>query len=1132
MTITRTKDGVPGWNGDPATWLEFKQAARLYVASTKFEARYTCGPKIAAELTGAARTAIMGKKSSWLSEEQGTETLLQHLQKTIGEPALPEVGNFLRQYFKVLRRQKGESMTAFCVRHRDEYERMCRALARMMKEHKQEVKTSMPSSAQSAAAESVGEGNEGQGGQDDPLKEVQSSDLTQKDPWQYSWWDHQWYWQGNTNWYSYPWKASQSHSWGRQSWSNRSDTQEVEEDEQVSILPDAVLGWMLLEKSGLDTMEKSIIQGEVKGNFTLAGIENALRAHWADDTLKKRDGEGRHASLFQGEEADEDYDMPLDEAEAFYEGWTEREKAWYQEAKEDEQQAWLQMQGAKRTLKEARARQHEVKMTRKFYRSYPIGSGGRAGGQKGDREKGPCFRCGERGHHKHECPKRESAKLATLQEEEDDEAQFTYHTMDIQDTPEETDGDQSNEGEVNYYGATGSSELEPDFIFRATLSTEKAITEGKAVIDGGATRTMASVYAIEKYMEVMKGLHGTDGIKHVGVTEADRPTFGFGNSQKAKCLSTCVLKLPHEERPMQLRVHVVDEGKAPVLLSVDTLRKMGAIIDFATDEAVTRIPQYLLTRKSCDHPSLTFFQRLRTMAPKKYIPAESAANMKPHYMCGINECRAELRAAGQPVHQDLSLAEVRIAVRELRLRQGQLTMRSPGNDVMQQIKNGKKAELVEMSHNYQLPMNPKATVGELRLALRQAVMSNCSGDTTIEFGKHKGASFMEVYTIDRPYSLWAMREVETSESPDWKLMQFAQWVKKMEQTEEHLGEPASPPVTTAIYTPPVTPPKASSPAAPQGYAAQPPSETQEIKEMMQQMMFKMHTMEAELKEAKEAASSGSKTRKTSTNSGFEKIEASQGWNQQAPPEGSDVEMRPEEERPGEGEEPLSQEEKKEWEKKLRLIHGVTSHEAVAQAISIWNRREMVRGFSPFQHAMGQAPDIDGRFFRDNVKDFPVDIMETPVGEIEKHQKLRLLAEETFLKWQEKFRWGEFEEKRFTQCGVQIEQHADYSTLITDSRSVYDKLQRPYISPTGESKKIDIELLALKNAQKETGRARKTRKTRKARAFFAGSVLNRGFAARRHVAALRHRRTYAPRSEPMEEGTSSIWRMAWVGGEGL
>jgi hypothetical protein len=117
--------------------LEFKQAARLYVASTKVENRYTCGPKIAAELTGAAKTAITGKKSTWLSDASGAETLLQYLQSTIGEPALPEVGNFMRQYFKVLKRKRGEAMTAFCVRHREEYERMCRSLARMVREHKQ-----------------------------------------------------------------------------------------------------------------------------------------------------------------------------------------------------------------------------------------------------------------------------------------------------------------------------------------------------------------------------------------------------------------------------------------------------------------------------------------------------------------------------------------------------------------------------------------------------------------------------------------------------------------------------------------------------------------------------------------------------------------------------------------------------------------------------------------------------------------------------------------------------------------------------------------------------------------------------------------------------------------------------------
>ena len=133
--MTRNKEGVPSWNGEPGTWSEYKTAARLYVASTKIELRYTCGPRLAAELGGAARTAIQGQKSTWLSEANGAEKLLKHLQHTIGEPALPEVGNFMRQYFRVLRRRKGESMTAFCVRHREEYDRMCRALGRMMKEN-------------------------------------------------------------------------------------------------------------------------------------------------------------------------------------------------------------------------------------------------------------------------------------------------------------------------------------------------------------------------------------------------------------------------------------------------------------------------------------------------------------------------------------------------------------------------------------------------------------------------------------------------------------------------------------------------------------------------------------------------------------------------------------------------------------------------------------------------------------------------------------------------------------------------------------------------------------------------------------------------------------------------------------
>ena len=40
-------------------------------------------------------------------------------------------------------------------------------------------------------------------------------------------------------------------------------------------------------------------------------------------------------------------------------------------------------------------------------------------------------------------------------------------------------------------------------------------------------------------------------------------------------------------------------------------------------------------------------------------------------------------------------------------------------------------------------------------------------------------------------------------------------------------------------------------------------------------------------------------------------------------------------------------------------------------------------------------------------------------------------------------------------------------LVTDSRNVYDRMQQPYISPTGEQKRIDLELLMLKESQRRT-----------------------------------------------------------------
>ena len=134
MTVGRTRDGVPTWSGEPATWEEYRRAALLYVQATKWESRYLCGPRLAAELSGAAKAAVTNKKASWLASDDGVQRLLRHLQEVVSEPVLPEVGNALRGYFKTLRRKRGETITSFCIRHREEYEKACRALTRMLRD--------------------------------------------------------------------------------------------------------------------------------------------------------------------------------------------------------------------------------------------------------------------------------------------------------------------------------------------------------------------------------------------------------------------------------------------------------------------------------------------------------------------------------------------------------------------------------------------------------------------------------------------------------------------------------------------------------------------------------------------------------------------------------------------------------------------------------------------------------------------------------------------------------------------------------------------------------------------------------------------------------------------------------------
>ena len=97
---------------------------------------------------------------------------------------------------------------------------------------------------------------------------------------------------------------------------------------------------------------------------------------------------------------------------------------------------------------------------------------------------------------------------------------------------------------------------------------------------GGATRTIGSIAALSKVCELKERMRGTAGVKDVDMS--DRPMLGFGKSSRNQCGSTASLEVPLDGTLSTLKVNALDEGNAPILLSIDSLRKMGAVIDFGS----------------------------------------------------------------------------------------------------------------------------------------------------------------------------------------------------------------------------------------------------------------------------------------------------------------------------------------------------------------------------------------------------------------------------------------------------------------------------------------------------------------------------------------------------------------------
>ena len=346
--------------------------------------------------------------------------------------------------------------------------------------------------------------------------------------------------------------------------------------ETAELLPDFVQGWYLLSDAGLDTSERNLVMAALKGDYTLHRVAQELRNQWGD--LRRRDQSTRGSGWWMDTTDPAFQSDPEDDAGP---QWVDHDlsdegQALVVEAQQEIQSAHAMIDQGRRTLKQARARQHQVRMSRRYYKSsYQASMPPMRDHNKTviNKTSITCLRCGG-DHAAGKCPKQNpSAQQAQSAEES---APFMCFL------------DGSSPGALQQIAPVETFPVEAWAMGTSErlITTQEAVRQGKAVLDGGATKTLGSVNALEKLMALNSAQHGHTGIRSIDTH--NKPTFGFGNSSKDQCVSTAVFSIQADQREGSLTVHALDRGDGPILFSIEALRKLGAVIDFAEDLLVFR----------------------------------------------------------------------------------------------------------------------------------------------------------------------------------------------------------------------------------------------------------------------------------------------------------------------------------------------------------------------------------------------------------------------------------------------------------------------------------------------------------------------------------------------------------------
>ena len=256
--------------------------------------RKRLGPDLASRLTGRAWSIIPALDHEKLAKKNGTKYLLKFLQQRLCRTAVPDAGARLEDLLIRLKRPLGMPMSQWSNEVMEAYRRVQRALIRARQQQKpkeMDVKTvktvsepqgeppsramsplrptslSRPTSPTSPTRSTAAEGGlpPVQEADDDrglyqPVPGDEPADEEPAREWTDEEW-RQWKKQQQKEWYGDDSSSGEDHPW---------DELEVED---IQVLPDEVLGWLLLRRANLSSSSRLAVQSSVNNSLKFQDLE-------------------------------------------------------------------------------------------------------------------------------------------------------------------------------------------------------------------------------------------------------------------------------------------------------------------------------------------------------------------------------------------------------------------------------------------------------------------------------------------------------------------------------------------------------------------------------------------------------------------------------------------------------------------------------------------------------------------------------------------------------------------------------------------------------------------------------------------------------------------------------------------